>query len=293
MGMALTEQRIPVGQIHLNSMITGEGSPVVLLHGFPHTWRVWTSIIPELATEHRVIAPDLRGFGASTVTADGYDAATLATDLEHLLDALEVDSASVAAIDAAVAPAFLFALRHPGRVKSLALMEGTLGRLPGAEQFFSGGPPWWFGFHAVPGLAEGVLTGNESAYVDWFLEAGTGGRGVPDEVRDPILAAFGQPDGLRGPLAYYRSLPQSARQLSEAVASRRLRVPTLAIGAEPVGAALAGQLRPVADDLVETIIDESGHIIPIDRPDRLLDVLRPFLRDGSRSSMGKGGQTAV
>lgn len=126
-------------------------------------------------------------------------------------------------------------------------------------------------------LAESVLEGNESAYVDWFLSAGTRGRGVPAHIRDPLLAAYAGPDGLRGPLAYYRSLPRSAEQLAAAVATARLRVPTLAIGAEPVGAALAGQLRPLTENLTETLIEDSGHILPVDRPDTLLEVLSPFL----------------
>ncbi|WP_345407597.1 alpha/beta fold hydrolase [Nonomuraea salmonea] len=171
-------RRVPVNGVELNVAIAGSGPAVLLLHGFPHTWQVWTDVMADLSAHHQVIAPDLRGFGASSRAATGYDAATLADDAAALLTALGVSSAAVAGIDAGTPPAFLLAARRPDLVRRLVVMESLLGRLPGAEDFLAGGPPWWFGFHAVPGLAETVLEGNEAAYVDWFLNAGTLGEGV-------------------------------------------------------------------------------------------------------------------
>lgn len=275
--MDVTERLIMAGTIQINVATAGEGPPVLLLHGFPHTWRIWTPVMEELAAAHQVIAPDLRGFGGSTQAEGRYDASTLAGDVEHLLDALGIASAPVVAIDAAVAPAFLLARRRPERVTGVVLMEGTLGRLPGAEEFFASGPPWWFGFHLVPGLAETVLAGNESAYVNWFLATGAPLRGVPEEIRAPLLASYARPGSLHGALAYYRAIPESSEQLAEAAATGRLTVPTVAIGAATVGSALAGQLRPITDSLTEILIEDSGHIIPIDQPEALLEALLPFL----------------
>ncbi|WP_242614654.1 alpha/beta fold hydrolase, partial [Actinomadura roseirufa] len=155
-----------------------------------------------------------------------------------LLAALGERRAAVAGIDAGAPPAFLLAMRRPDLVRRLVLMESSLGGAPRAEGGPGGGPPWWFGFHAVPGLAETVLAGHEAEYVDWFL--GTGTRG-------------------------------------------RLTVPTLAIGAEPVGALLEHQLRPIADDLAGHLIEDCGHIVPLDRPHALLSLLRPFLRSGPQA----------
>ncbi|MBL1076894.1 alpha/beta fold hydrolase [Nocardia sp. 2] len=66
--------------IHANVAIADSGPAIVLLHGFPHTWRLWSEIIGPLSAHYRVIAPDLRGFGATTRAPDSYDAATLAAD---------------------------------------------------------------------------------------------------------------------------------------------------------------------------------------------------------------------
>lgn len=269
---------IATNGIEANVATAGGGPALVLLHGFPHTWELWREIIGPLSARFRVIAPDLRGFGASTRAADGYDAGTLADDLAGILDALGVPDAAVAGIDAGAPVAALFALRAPARVRRLVVMESMLGSLPGAEEFLASGPPWWFGFHAVPGLAEAVLAGHEAEYIDWFLAAGTRGRGVRPEIRDAFAAAYAAPDALRCAFSYYRALPVSAAQLAEAVGRGRLTMPTLAIGAHPVGDTTARQLRPIADDLVAHTIPGCGHIIPLDRPQELLDLLLPFLQ---------------
>ncbi|MFF5107294.1 alpha/beta fold hydrolase [Streptomyces sp. NPDC000134] len=271
-------RRVPVDGVELNVALAGSGPAVLLLHGFPHTWEVWTDVMAGLSGRHRVIAPDLRGFGESGPAATGYDAGTLAEDAAALLTALGEDSAAVVGIDAGAAPAFLLALRRPRLVRRLVVMESLLGGLPGAEEFLTDGPPWWFGFHAAaPGLAETVLEGHEAAYVDWFLSTGTLGEGVRPALRDAFVRAYTGRPALSRAFAYYRALPESAAQIERAVASARLTVPTLALGARPVGAALERQLRPVADDLTGHVIEDCGHIVPLHRPRALLALLRPFL----------------
>ncbi|CAM5285161.1 alpha/beta fold hydrolase [Kitasatospora aureofaciens] len=272
-------RRIETNGVRLNVAVAGEGPAVLLLHGFPHTWRLWDGIMGRLAGRYRVIAPDLRGFGGSERAVGGYDAGTLAADAEGLLDALGEPSAAVVGIDAGTAPAALLALRRPDRVRRLVVMEALLGHLPGAEHVVAGGAPWWFGFHAAPGLAETVLAGNEAAYIDWFLDSGTLGRGVPADIRAAFVHAYTGREALRCAFSYYRALPTSARQLQDAVATARLTVPTMALGSHPVGTGLERQLRPVADDLVGHHLQDCGHIIPLDRPDALLALLAPFLSE--------------
>ncbi|MFD8863463.1 alpha/beta fold hydrolase [Streptomyces sp. NPDC059590] len=245
-------RRVLANGVELNVALSGSGPAVLLLHGFPHTWELWTDVMADLSGRYRVIAPDLRGFGASSRAASGYDAGT--------------------------APAFLLALRRPGLVRRLVVMESLLGRLPGAEDFLADGPPWWFGFHsAAPSLAETVLEGHEAAYVDWFLSAGTLGDGVRPALRDAFVRAYTGRQALSCAFSYYRALPESAVQIEQAVATARLTVPTMALGARPVGPALERQLRPVTDDLTGHVIEDCGHIIPLHRPHALLTLLHPFL----------------
>lgn len=257
--------------IELAVELAGHGPTVVLVHGFPHTRAVWAEVMADLAADHRVVAPDLRGFGDSTPTGDGLDAATLSTDLEGLI--ADSAPATMIAIDAGVPAAFLLGLRRPDLLRHLVLIESTLGPLPGAEDF-AATPPWWFGFHAVPGLAESVLAGHEAEYVGWFYDQGTRGRGVRPDVRAAVGAAYARPGALGRALGYYRALPRSAAQLTHAIRDTRLTVPTTAIGAAPVGRVLERQLRPVTDDLTGHLIEDCGHIVPLDRPRELLTLLR-------------------
>ncbi|MEJ2865576.1 alpha/beta fold hydrolase [Actinomycetospora flava] len=262
---------IAVNGVELAVRTTGDGPLLVLVHGFPHTGAVWSQVAAAMSVDHRVVVPDLRGFGASTRTAEGLDADTLSRDLEELIG---TGPATVVAIDAAVPPAFLLGLRRPDLLTRLVLVEATLGSLPGAEAFAAGGPPWWFGFHQVPGLAERVLAGHEDEYVGWFYDQGTRHRGVRPDLRAELGAAFAEPGALACALGYYRALPESDRQLHDAVARARLAVPTTAIGAAPVGRALEVQLAGVADDLTGHLIEDCGHIVPVDRPDALVALLR-------------------
>ncbi|OAN35838.1 alpha/beta hydrolase [Plantibacter sp. H53] len=272
----------------LHVITEGEGPAVLLLHGFPHTWRVWSAVIPTLAETHRVIAPDLRGLGDSERAVSGYDARSLAGDALCILDALDVDHAAVVAIDAAVTPAFMLALENPDRVDRLVLMEGMIGALPGAEAFVPGGPPWWFGFHAVPDLAETVLEGHESEYIEYFLRTGThDGRGVEPEIRDAFIEAYRGRHSLRSAFEHYRALAANAAQVAQAVRTRRLRVPTLAIGGRTVAGATAAQLEPLTDHLEARLLPDSGHIIPLDRPRELLELLHPFL--GGQGDLRRSG----
>ncbi|MEV0747535.1 alpha/beta hydrolase (plasmid) [Streptomyces sp. NBC_00184] len=270
-------RRIATNGVELDVAIAGDGPAVLLLHGFPHTWQLWSGIMGRLSGQYRVIAPDLRGFGASERAVDGYDAGTLAADAEGLLDALGETSAAVVGIDAGASPATMLALRRPGLVRRLVVMEALLGRLPGAESAFAGGAPWWFGFHDVPGLAETVLAGNEAPYIEWFLDSGTLGRGVPEDIRAAFVHAYTGSETLRCAFSYYRALPTSAQQFQDAVATARLTMPTMAIGSHPVGTALERQLRPITDDLTGHHLQDCGHIIPLDRPHDLLALLAPFL----------------
>lgn len=256
----------------------GAGPPVPLLHGFPHTWRLWSLVIPTLARTHRVVAADLRGLGGSTRAQGGYDAMNLSRDAEGVLDALSIERADVVGTDAGAPPAFVLALRAPRRVRRLVLVESALGRLPGAEAFFAAGPPWWFGLHAVPGLAKQVLTGQEDAYLDFFYRTGThDGRGIDPALRAAFVTAYQGAESLRCAFEHYRAMPTSAAQIAELVAATRLTAPTLAVGTQPVGDALHRQPLPVSDDLRGALITDCGHLVALDRPDALLDLLTDFL----------------
>ena len=71
-----------VGDVRLHYVTSGDKGPaVVLLHGWPQTWYMWSEVIKGLAGSYRIIAPDLRGLGDSSRPVDGYDKKTIAEDV--------------------------------------------------------------------------------------------------------------------------------------------------------------------------------------------------------------------
>ncbi|MGE9550917.1 alpha/beta fold hydrolase [Erwinia amylovora] len=269
---------VEVNGITINVATSGTGPAVLLLHGWPHTWQLWRNLFPFLTTDYRVIAPDLRGIGATTLADNGYDLHTLADDAAALLKALDVEQASVVGIDLGVSIATMLALRHPARTRHLIVTEGLVGKLPGAEAFLANGAPWWFGFHGTPGLAESVLEDYADRYIDWFLINGTADRkGIDPAIRDAFVAAYQTRERLRGGFEHYRAFPVGARQLAEAVAQTKLSVPILALAGGVVGTAVANQLRPVSADLSTGAIENCGHLVPLEQPQALAVAIHGFI----------------
>lgn len=252
----ITHRTIEANGIQIHVATAGDGPPLLLLHGFPHTWLVWRDVMEALASTHRVIAPDLRGLGATTRADGGYDLDTLVADA---LAVLPGEPAVVVGLDLGAPIAFLTAARHPDRVRALVVMEALLGTLPGAEPFAA---PWWFAFHAQPDLPEALLDGHEDAWVDHFLRIGARHPIAPD-VRAALREAYRGPASVRCALAHYRALPENARLLA---AAPRVRVPALAIAGGVVGDALLRQLAPRCELLATGRVDDAAHILPLDQP---------------------------
>ena len=81
--VTFTHHMTTVNGIELHYVMGGKGVPVVLLHGYPQSWYEWRHVMPALAKNYTVVAPDLRGFGDSSKPITGYDGKTIAEDIYH------------------------------------------------------------------------------------------------------------------------------------------------------------------------------------------------------------------
>lgn len=102
-----------------------DGPVVVLLHGFSDSWFSWSRVLPLLPPDLHVLAPDLRGHGASGRPARGYGAADMAADVAALLDSLRVSRATVVGHSMGTWVAQQLALTAPARVEALVLVGGS------------------------------------------------------------------------------------------------------------------------------------------------------------------------
>jgi hypothetical protein len=110
-----------VNVIQLHYVIGGHGVPVILLHGWPETWYEWRHVMPALAKNYTVIAPDLRGLGDSSKPLTGYDGKTTEEDIHQLVSKLGFKQIFLVGHDVGSQPAYSYAAAHPTEVKRLVI----------------------------------------------------------------------------------------------------------------------------------------------------------------------------
>src|SRR6476661_9951993 len=107
---------VDAGEVRLHAVIGGEGPTLLLVHGWPETWYAWRLLMPALARDFEVIAVDQRGIGLSDKPENGYDTATLASDLVGLMDALGHERFAMVGFDTGMPIAYALAADHPERL---------------------------------------------------------------------------------------------------------------------------------------------------------------------------------
>jgi pimeloyl-ACP methyl ester carboxylesterase len=104
----------------------GNGPPLVLLHGYPDNLQIWCELAPRLADCFEIIAFDWPGMGYSDVWRGGATPVHMADRLLNLLDAWQIDEASLVGMDMGGQPALAFAARHPGRTRHVVVMNSLV-----------------------------------------------------------------------------------------------------------------------------------------------------------------------
>ena len=126
-----TSRYIDTGELRLHAVTGGDGPPLLLVHGWPQTWYAWRMLMPALARDFSVVAVDQRGIGLSDKPQDGYDTATLASDLVALMDALGHLRFALYGTDVGMPIAYALASDYRDRVDRLVVSEAPCrGYLP-------------------------------------------------------------------------------------------------------------------------------------------------------------------
>lgn len=258
---------------------TGSGRPVLLLHGWPQHWYEWRQVMPALAGEARLIAPDWRGAGWTDAPRGDYRKETLADDLFALLDALELDRASVAAHDWGGWAATLAAIRRPERFERLLTLNV-------AHPFRSFEPRlaptlwrfWYMWVNAAPWLGARLMRGGR-----WTrLTLTAGSAGVPEGPAREFADSYREPARARAGSELYRTFlfREQLELLRGRYLSERLRVPTrLVFGADDfaIDKRLLEGYEPYADDMRVELVPDTGHFIVDERPELVTERIRSWL----------------
>lgn len=276
-----------VRDVRLHYVRAGEGSPVLLVHGWPQTWYAWRRIIPQLIEAgHEVVAVDMRGAGDSSRPEGGYDSNSVAADLHALVRHLGLGKIRLVGHDNGARVAYAYAANHRDLVESLVFLESKVLGLESAEDVSK--EFWHFGFHQVADLPELLLAGREREYLSYFYKSvAFDPRAIGEAEIDEYVRCYASLGGMRAGFAFYRAFPQTGAQSRE-LAKTKLTIPVLAYGgSHAMGEIPIRSMRRVAEQVEGGVIPECGHWIPDEKPDRIArEIIRFHAAQGSHSSAG-------
>jgi len=278
------------GGTRVHAVVGGDGPPVLLLHGFPESHLMWHAVAPELAADHTVVAPDLRGYGESGIPAGGpeaYSFRAMADDQVALMAQLGYERFAVVGHDRGGRVAHRMALDHPDLVQRAAVLDimPTTHVYDSVDQRLATAYYHWF-FYPQPEPVPERLIGADPI---WYLHMLLGSWGGSlDHVTAEALAgyerAFADPARRHAMLQDYRAgaTVDLALDRADAAAGRLVTAPLLVLwGARGVvGTGPDGVLevwRTRAADVRGQAVD-AAHFLAEERPADVLAALRPFLQ---------------
>lgn len=277
--------------ITLSVQEAGRGPALILLHGYPQNGMCWAKVAPAFAQSHRVIIPDLRGYGASDAPRDDeahrtYSKRQMAADIIALLDSLSLQSAMVLGHDRGARVSYRLALDHPERVSRLGIIEIA----PTADYWANWGPElamaayhWTFLAQPAP-LPERMIGADPVAYIDHTLQSWTRAKSLavfPVESLDSYRAQAMEGAHLHGMCADYRAGASTDRADDEAdlAAGRKITAPLRFLYGHHGFPARTGDpegiWRKWAVEVSATACD-SGHFVMEENPDAVIAAFAPF-----------------
>lgn len=272
----------------------GDGPPLLLLHGFPQSHAMWAPIAADLARTHTVIAPDLRGYGDSSVPPDAGDHAqasfrAMARDQVALLASFGYERCVVIGHDRGARVAHRLALDSPDRVERVALLDimPTLYVFEHLDRRVAVAYYHWF-FLAQPApLPETLIGADPRFYLHGVLGAWGGLGESGSEALADYERAFDDPDHRHAMIEDYRAgaTIDLEHDRESAAAGRRIACPALILwgGRGTVGGYATVPLevwRAHAEDGVPVTgraIEGAGHFLVEETPGETLAALEPWL----------------
>ena len=268
--------RVNVNGVGIEYQVSGQGRPVVLLHGFPDSGRLWRHQVPALAgAGFQVIVPDLRGYGRSDKpeAVEAYSLFQVAGDVTAILADLEIDKAHMVGHDWGAALAWALAYFAPGSVDHLVVLSvghsATFRRT--IEQCQKS---WYMLLFQFPGIAERWLTDD-----NW---ANLRRSGHPDS--DQVIADLEANGSLIPGLNWYRANVPPESWVGPRIQLPPVQAPTMGIWSTGDGALSEVQMTDSAANVAGPWryerLDGPGHWLQLDAPDHVNRLLLDFLPSG-------------
>ena len=277
---AFETQEISTNGATIHTRIGGAGPAVLLLHGYGETGDMWVPMALDLATDHTVVVPDLRGLGLSSKPDGGFDKKTQAGDVAGVLSSLGIEQIGLVTHDIGNMVGFAFAAQHPRRVQRFVLIDAPLPGVGPWDEILKSPLLWHFRFGG-PDM-ERLVAGRERIYLDRFWnEFSADRRRFSEAAREHYAALYALPGAMRAGFSQFAAFDQDAIDNRTFLASGKLPMPVLAVGGEKsFGATMASIMRFAARDVQEAIVPDSGHWVMEENPQATIQIVRRFLETG-------------
>src|ERR1700722_13094621 len=273
----------------LHVRVGGQGPAVILLHGYGETGDMWAPLAADLARDHTIVAPDLRGMGLSVRPASGYDKKTQGRDVAGVLDALGIERADLVTHDIGNMVGYAFVAQYPDRVPRFALMDAPLPGIGPWEEILKSPLLWHFRFGGTD--MERLVAGRERIYLDRFWNEFSAEPSKFDEAsRAHYAELYAKQGRMHGGFAQFAAFDRDVVDNKAAVGHGRLQMPVLAVGGDhSLGSTMAYIMRFAADNVREVVVTDSGHWLMEERPKATVAAIVDFLSaDSSITSRALG-----
>lgn len=272
-----TERFAEVNGVRLHYFIGGQGSPVVLLHGYAETGHMWLPLMPLLAKNHTVIVPDLRGAGNSSKPDSGYDKKNMAVDIHELTSSLGFARVSIVGHDIGLMVAYAYAAQFPQATERVVLMDAFLPGIGNWKDVWLMRDLWHFHFYGEVPLA--LVNGRERIYFEHFWNdfAADPHHSIPEADRRFYAEAYAQPGGMRAGFEYFRNFERDAKDFAQ-LSATPLSMPVLVLtGEKASGNFLIEQTKLVASNVQGQVVMGSGHWLMEEAPQAVIPAIIAFL----------------
>jgi len=278
-GAKIESRFAEVNGVRMHYLIAGKGGlAVILLHGYAQNSHMWRPLMAELGKTHRVIAPDLRGFGDTTKAETGYDKKTMAQDVHALARSLGIDKSGIVGHDIGLMVAYAYAAQYPAEVDRVALLDAFIPGVGDTTNLFLLKDLWHFHFYGPTPLA--LVKGRERIYFEHFWNdfAADGTKSVSEADRRFYTRKYAQPGAMKAGMEVFRAFDQDAKDNAQ-FAKTKLTMPMLVLGGEKSGGDfLISQGRMVANNVEGVIITGSGHWLIDEAPGQVIPRLVAFFQ---------------
>ena len=256
----------------------GEGSAVLLLHGYGETGDMWAPLAARLARNHRVIVPDLRGLGLSSRPVGGYDKKTQAEDMAGVLDKLKIDKVDLVTHDIGNMVGYAFAAQHPDRVRKFVIIDAPLPGIGPWDDIVRSHALWHFSFYGPD--AERLVKGRERIYLDRFWNEFSADPKKFDEAsRKHYAQLYAAAGAMHAGFEQFKAFDQDAADNKAFVAKGMLTMPVLAIGGEKsFGSMMGTVMRAAATNVQTAVVPNSGHWVMEENPEATMKLIEDFLQ---------------